>query len=1163
MCGIAALSLDLPGPGRLDREALRELAGLLERGNPPLEKVRTLMKVVRAQAGPGSFPWLEEAFRDPGLAGELSGLVKALESFARKIRPAGAGSALALEEVSPWESLHGEALDLAWTLGEDTLGNLERVRSLLDPSRRSTPGREALFTAFQANLVLNSLGRLEVRGRDSAGLALVLVFPGREELLSRVKALEGELAGELARREGITSFLHGAVLKNLPPSGPAALAFTWKRAAEVGRLGDNPGFLREAIAADRLFWEFASTPGVKARLLAHTRWASNGVISGANCHPVADRGSILAPVELPGFLAVLNGDVDNFLELREKYEKEGFKIRPGISTDAQVIPLLLARHFRETGNTEEAFRAAMEEVEGSLAVAALSLSDPDLLMAGISGSGQALFAGSLEGGTALASEVYGAVEACGRFLRLPGTERGPSGGKPGCVLAVRPGLSWDEGAAFLDGSPLPEELRRPFSPEISTRDIDLAGFDHFLLKELSQAASSFRKTIARKFKPLPAGGVTSLLLETSFPPDLAKRIREGEVKRIVCLGQGTAAVAAQAVATLLGERLAGTGIHVESATASEVSGFLPGDDFSDLLVVAVSQSGTTTDTNRTVDLVRQKGASVLAIVNRRNSDLVFKSDGVVYTSDGRDVEMSVASTKAFYSQVAAGQLLALAMAELLGRLDPAALEEEARNLEQVPAVLEKVFAAGEEIAASARKFAPAKRYWATVGNGPGKVAAREIRIKLSELCYKSIPVDITEDKKHIDLSTEPLVILCAAGLEDALLADVVKEAAIFKAHRATTVVLTTRGKEQFTPYAASVIQVPPAPGGLDFVPVTMAGHIWGYHAALALDEGARLLKRIRSLLVDWIHLLEEDDPAGEREIQERLRPLVSEFLENLLGGRLDGGLDPSVGAGIAFLLEEVAGRAGLRSPIHRLGEAGSPLPAQLRETLEWVNKGVEALLRPIDAIKHQAKTVTVGISRRAEALPAPFAPVLAELGISPEEVRRAHRLLLASLAPLVEEVPGATLYTLQGLGPQGEPGPETTIRVSKKIGTSRDIPSRADGGAPLEGSKWLAVKRSTLFFGRGGRDGRPVLALPLYRKARCSRLLLMHTPCRAGVEPALLAEALRAFQGRLDEIEAEVTERGIPWTVDLLAGAPLPEVFSQNVGPLVDRMLAGEREGRA
>ena len=95
-------------------------------------------------------------------------------------------------------------------------------------------------------------------------------------------------------------------------------------------------------------------------------------------------------------------------------------------------------------------------------------------------------------------------------------------------------------------------------------------------------------------------------------------------------------------------------------------------DMSDTLAIAVSQSGTTTDTNRTVDLLRGRGAAVIGIVNRRGSDLTDKADGVLYTSDGRDVEMSVASTKAFYAQVAAGALLSCAIAEATGHRRPGA-----------------------------------------------------------------------------------------------------------------------------------------------------------------------------------------------------------------------------------------------------------------------------------------------------------------------------------------------------------------------------------------------------------------------------------------------------------------------------------------------------------
>ena len=118
-------------------------------------------------------------------------------------------------------------------------------------------------------------------------------------------------------------------------------------------------------------------------------------------------------------------------------------------------------------------------------------------------------------------------------------------------------------------------------------------------------------------------------------------------------------MAGQSLAVALTEAVgAGHPLRVEAMLATELSGFGLVADMSDTLVVAISQSGTTTDTNTTVDLARARGAAVIAIVNRRNSDLVDRSDGVLYTSDGRDVEMSVASTKAFYAQVAAGFLLA-------------------------------------------------------------------------------------------------------------------------------------------------------------------------------------------------------------------------------------------------------------------------------------------------------------------------------------------------------------------------------------------------------------------------------------------------------------------------------------------------------------------------
>ena len=102
------------------------------------------------------------------------------------------------------------------------------------------------------------------------------------------------------------------------------------------------------------------------------------------------------------------------------------------------------------------------------------------------------------------------------------------------------------------------------------------------------------------------------------------------------------------------------------------------------------------------------------------------------------------------------------------------------------------------IAVAAGRHAPSRRYWAMVGNGPNLVAAKELRIKLSELCYKSIACDVTEDKKHIDLSSEPMILVCAAGLTGSNADDVAKEVAIFRAHKAAPIVIATEGEHRFS-----------------------------------------------------------------------------------------------------------------------------------------------------------------------------------------------------------------------------------------------------------------------------------------------------------------------------------------------------------------------------
>ena len=302
---------------------------------------------------------------------------------------------------------------------------------------------------------------------------------------------------------------------------------------------------------------------------------------------------------------------------------------------------------------------------------------------------------------------------------------------------------------------------------------------------------------------------------------------------------------------------------------------------------------------------------MLAIVNRRNSDLTDKADGVMYTSDGRDVEMSVASTKAFYAQVAAGVLLACAISEAAGRGTDERRAALLASLRDVPDAMLGVLANRPAIADAARRFAPQKRYWAIVGNGPNTVAAAEVRIKLSELCYKSIASDVTEDKKHIDLSSEPLILVCAAGLVGGTADDVAKEVAIYKAHKATPIVVATEADERFAA-ASAVLSVPAVDPALAFVLSAMVGHLFGYEAALAIDASARPLREAREVVE---HALSAGGDGAQilRRVQDGVRPHGERFLDGLRTGVYDGHLEASTAVRLAALLRDLlTSRTSLR-----------------------------------------------------------------------------------------------------------------------------------------------------------------------------------------------------------------------------------------------------------
>ncbi len=1022
--------------------------------------------------------------------------------------------------------------DAAWSIKRDRLRMARAVAELAGPA----PGAAAVEAFASVQVALSALDRLEVRGRDSAGLHILVSDHALELDTTGVRALVEPRAGDHLFRSGAVR----------TPGGH--LSFVYKAAAEIGELGDNTRHLRSAIVDDELLHLAVAAPTARAVVLAHTRWASVGIISEANAHPLNSEEEGRPGDPGPYVVAALNGDVDNYADLKAG---QGLGIAAEITTDAKVIPALVSRRLAGGADAVDAFRQTVSGFEGSVAIAAQGAAAADQVLLALRGSGQALYIGLAEDAYVVASEPYGLVEETAHYLRMdgetPADPDNPAASRGQIIVLDRGRAGTLDGVRRLayDGTELPVGETDIHTAQITTRDIDRGSFSHFLLKEISEAPASFRKTLRGKLVERDGRLEVRLGAET-LSDTLRATLASAAVNHVIAIGQGTAAVAAQAFAALLADLVADADIKVRAQLATELSGFDLRSDMSDTLVVAVSQSGTTTDTNRTVDLVRARGATVVAIVNRRNSDLTDKADGILYTSDGRDVEMSVASTKAFYAQVAAGCVFAVSLAELIGAETPGD-QEWLRALVALPEAMTRVLDLQPDIATIAQQFAPARRYWAVVGNGLNRIAAQELRIKLSELCYKSIAFDSTEDKKHIDLSAEPMILVCAAGLTGSTADDVAKEVAIFRAHKATPVVIATEGEDRFTA-ALAAIKVPPTHPRLAFVLSAMAGHLFGFEAALAVDAQARPLREARAAIEAAVSADGRDGGEVLRRLVPRFEPIAGRFFDGLRTGAYDGHLEASTAVRLSSLFRYALGITPLDAYQREYGRIGTP-GVVIDDLTGALTRAIEELTRPIDAIKHQAKTVTVGISRTDEAL-LKAALVQAALATGAARDRLTYRTLrtLAALDPAVAEVTGWIRYSIDG-----DPADEATIAVVDRGGIARDIPSRAERNPVLSGTKHLvSVEREVLAF-RGRRDGRTVLAVPEVKDGVTTGITLLHVRFVDRLAAATARSVLQGYANRYAGLRDAVTETEPAFREDLLSEVPVVDLLTASIQGLADR----------
>ena len=669
----------------------------------------------------------QEIYFKPLMAGQLSDLTEEMKVFfleEEKCLEENAGN-FPTEETETINGRHILMKDIIWGLEKDVLENIEKIRRLSGAGGVKEISSESFKKYKKINFLLNCLDRLEVRGRDSAGMQMSFRLPDTasfEKILGVLK--EKGLYDDYSARIRAGDLINGSICishaipsVNSPRGKGIDIEFVYKTSSIIGELGQNVRDLRKFISHDKIFYELSKEEIEFETSIAHTRWASVGSITEENCHPInnftMNKNSGHEEDAWPEIVknypfygegswfinVILNGDIDNYQSLRNAIEEGEDLIAPHITTDTKIIPLQIEKYLLAGHDLAEAFRLAVKAFEGSHAIAMTSNTEPGKVFLALKGSGQSIYVGLALEEYIFSSELYGLVEGTPFFLKMDG-EKPSSDDDPeasGQIIILEQnsqgGLAGIR-ALFYDGTTLSMGSDSVQKAEITTRDIDRGNYPHYFLKEISEATLSVRKTLRGKYRISEEENgrykVTFNLGRDVIPEGWRQAFTRGETKRIIVIGHGTAAVAGEAVADGLQRYLKGTHIKVDAKVASELSGFFLEDDLKDTLVIPITQSGTTTDTNRAVAMAAERGATVIAIVNRRQSDITGKVNGVFYTSDGRDIEMSVASTKAFYSQVVAGHVLALCLAQLLKNVSDDFIAEELHNLEQAPNMMNRV-----------------------------------------------------------------------------------------------------------------------------------------------------------------------------------------------------------------------------------------------------------------------------------------------------------------------------------------------------------------------------------------------------------------------------------------------------------------------------------------
>lgn len=527
--------------------------------------------------------------------------------------------------------------------------------------------------------------------------------------------------------------------------------------------------------------------------IAHTRWASHGPATTANCHPHTDGSGRIAIAH--------NGILDNAEQLRAEIVAAGGTLTS--DTDSEVLAHLIAAQLDAGAESlVAATSAALARVRGTYGLVVLDAREPDTIVAARHGSPVVIGVGN--GEMFIASDPAAIAHHTRKVVYLDDGE----------LATVTAG---DYATITRDSR---RTIKAPVELSAAAEGYELDGYPDFMTREMHAQPEAMRRALAGRLDP--RWGTTRLdgiLLD-------ARELRS--LRRVTIFGCGSAYYAAEAGALLI-EQLAR--IPAEAQPASELRYRNPVVD-SDTLYIAVSQSGETADTLVAVEELQRKGARVIGCVNVVGSSIGRACGQGMFLHAGPEV--SVASTKAVTNMTLSFAMLAV----LLGRIRDLSPADGARlvaALEKLPDQVEQILADDEHIAQIARTYANADRMF-FLGQVRGWPVAREGAQKLKEISYIHAEAYPGSELKHgplalIDESMPSVVVIPDDDILERNLSTIEQIAA-----RGGPVIAVTSADLPKSAPITHTIRVPRNSPELDPILLTIPLQMFAYHTAVALGR---------------------------------------------------------------------------------------------------------------------------------------------------------------------------------------------------------------------------------------------------------------------------------------------------------------------------------------